>query len=73
MGSVAHQLTCSAAYGIFPALGLNLCPLHWQADSYPLCHQGSPCAFLKLELTTLQPLKVSQSRSCLLDYTYTLH
>ena len=22
--------------------GLNLCPLHWQVDSYPLYHQGSP-------------------------------
>ena len=23
---------------------MNLCPLHWQADSYPLHHQGSPPA-----------------------------
>ena len=23
-------------------LRLNPCPLHWQADSYPLHHQGSP-------------------------------
>ena len=22
--------------------GLNTCPLHWQADSYPLYHQKSP-------------------------------
>ena len=21
----------------------NSCPLQWQADSYPLCHQRSPC------------------------------
>ena len=21
--------------------GSNPCPLHWEADSYPLCHQGS--------------------------------
>ena len=28
--------------GIFLDQGLNVCPLHWQADSYPLCHQGSP-------------------------------
>ena len=26
-------LSCSAACGIFPDQGLNLCPLHWQADS----------------------------------------
>ena len=27
---------------IFPTQGLNLCLLNWQADSLPLCHQGSP-------------------------------
>ena len=27
---------------IFPDQGSNLCTLHWQADSYPLRHQGSP-------------------------------
>ena len=26
---------------IFPDQGLNLCPLDWQADSYPLHRQGS--------------------------------
>ena len=26
---------------IFPDQGSNSCPLHWQADSYPLDHQGS--------------------------------
>ena len=33
---------CSAACGIFPDQGSNPCPLHWQADSQPLRHQGSP-------------------------------
>ena len=28
--------------GIFLEQGLNPCPLHWQADSRPLDHQGSP-------------------------------
>ena len=28
--------------GIFSNQGSNLCPLHWQADSYALHHQGSP-------------------------------
>ena len=44
-GSVvmAHGPSCSAACGIFPDQGSNPCPLHWQADSQPLCHQGSPC------------------------------
>ena len=39
---VAHGPRCSAACGIFPDQGSNPCPLHWQADSQPLCHQGSP-------------------------------
>ena len=39
---VAHGPSCSAACGIFPDQGLNPYPLHWQADSQPLHHQGSP-------------------------------
>ena len=39
---VAHGPSCSAARGIFPDQGSNPCPLHWQADSQPLRHQGSP-------------------------------
>ena len=39
---VAHGPSCSAACGILPDQGSNLCPLHWQADSQPLRHQGSP-------------------------------
>ena len=43
---VAHGPSCSAACGIFPDQGSNPCPLHWQADSQPLRHQGSPENFL---------------------------
>ena len=39
---VAHRPSRSAACGIFPDQGSNPCPLHWQADSQPLSHQGSP-------------------------------
>ena len=39
---VAHGPSCSPVCGIFPDQGSNPCPLHWQADSQPLCHQGSP-------------------------------
>ena len=38
---VVHGPSCSAACGIFPDQGSNPCPLHWQADSQPLRHQGS--------------------------------
>ena len=43
---VAHGPSCSAACGILPDQGSNPCPLHWQADSQPLCHQGSPVTSL---------------------------
>ena len=43
---VAHGCSCSAACGIFPDQGSNPCPLHWQADSQPLRHQGSPTCIL---------------------------
>ena len=39
---VAHGPNCSAACGIFPDQGSNPRPLHRQADSQPLRHQGSP-------------------------------
>ena len=45
---VALGLRCWEACGIFPDQGLNLCPLHWQADSQPLDPQGSPGRFLWL-------------------------
>ena len=38
---MVHGLSCSVACGIFPDQGSNPCPLHWQADSQPLRHQGS--------------------------------
>ena len=49
---VAHGPSCSVACGIFPDQGSNSCPLHWQADSQSLRHQGSPlfCLFDKFEL-----------------------
>ena len=37
-------LSCPVACGIFLDQGLNLCSLHWQVDSYPLSHKGSPKA-----------------------------
>ena len=39
--AVVPGLSCSVgSCGIFPDGGLNLCLLHWQADSLPLSHQG---------------------------------
>ena len=39
---VPQPLSCSAARGIFRDQGSNLCLLHWQADSLPGSHKGSP-------------------------------
>ena len=38
----AHEFCCFAACRIFPDQGSNPHLLHWQADSLPLSHQGSP-------------------------------
>ena len=42
LSNCAHGPSRSAAWGILPGQGSNPCPLHWQADSQPLRHQGSP-------------------------------
>ena len=52
---VAHRPSCYAACGIFPDQGSNPCPLHWQADSQPLRHQGSP-------IHEILPLTIPSSR-----------
>ena len=38
--------SCSAACGILPGQGSNPCLPHWQADSQPLRHQGSPSIYM---------------------------
>ena len=37
----SDRLSCSTACGVFLDQELSPCPLHWQADSLPLDHQGS--------------------------------
>ena len=52
-----HGLSSPAACGIFPDQGLNLCPVHWQVESKPLCHQGSPQnVFLKTSFVLVEIL-----------------
>ena len=50
---VAHRLICSAACGIFPDQGSNPGPQHWQVDSQPLRHQGSPSFFSNMSTLLL--------------------
>ena len=42
LNSCGHGLSCSLASGISLDQKSNPCLLHWQADSLPLSHQGSP-------------------------------
>ena len=44
--SCGNRLSCSMACEMFLDPGLNPCPWHWQVDSYPLCHRGSPPPFI---------------------------
>ena len=44
---------CSVACGIFLDWESSLCPLHWQAHSYPLYHQVQDEA-LSISFSTLQ-------------------
>ena len=71
--AVAYGLNCSEACGIFLDQGSNLCPLHWQADSYPLYHQGSPCLILNqnnaLSLADLSENMVTNNNTCKLGYS----
>ena len=62
---VAHGPSCSAACGIFPDQGSNPCPLHWQADSQPLRHQGSPnITFLMKNILKETYAKISEKTHC---------
>ena len=56
---VAHGPSCSAACGIFPDQGSNPCPLHWQADSQPLRHQGSPVIYF-IHISVYMSIPISQ-------------
>ena len=62
----AHGLICAAAHGTFPDQELNLCLLHWQADSLPQSHQGSPVTFKKCIQDTKRPTPciADEERTC---------
>lgn len=48
-------LSCSLAVESSPEKGLIPCPLHWQAGSYLLYHQGSPISVLSLMCVHITP------------------
>ena len=58
--AVAQRLSCSATCGIFLHQGLNLCPLHWQADSQSLDRQGGPqYNIFYLKISTLKDFSIT--------------
>ena len=55
----ACKLSCPMVCGIFSDQGLNPCFLHWQADSLPLNHHGSPSlAYLQRKITPWIPVLI---------------
>ena len=60
---VAHGPSRSAACGIFLDRGTNPCPLHWQVDSQPLRHQGSPRVHSLYKLCNTKKLELGQIKS----------
>ena len=68
---VAHGPSCSAVCGIFPDQGSNPYPLHWQADSQPLRHQGSPCIRFYMAPFTQHTYFEVHLRCCILLIVYT--
>ena len=52
---VVHGLHCSMVCGIFPGQGLKPCVLHWQVDSLPLSHHGSPLRFHNFKMCVGSP------------------
>ena len=53
---VAHGPSRSTACGIFPDQGSNLWPLHWQGESQPLRHQGSPLCYCFVSISFISAL-----------------
>ena len=73
----AQQLWCtglswSVACGIFKDQGWNLCLLHWQADTLPLSHQGSPIlSFFNLLFFSVSSL-IEKWQNCSIFKVYSL-
>ena len=68
---MVHGLSCSMACGFFPDQGSNKWLLHWQTDSLPLSHQGSPQLLFLNCLLFLSILSVFTS--CLFKFCCQMH
>lgn len=72
--SRVHRPSCSESPGIFRDQGLNLCPLYWQTDSYPLCHQESlvPALLVSTNITVAQKRVQLSGKSYQFCYDFTI-
>ena len=50
--------------GIFLTQGLNLCLLHWQAESLPLSHLGSPDAGITIPFFQMMKSRLKDIITC---------
>ena len=64
-GVARAQLPCGTQ-GL-PGLGVGLCLLHWQVDSYPMDHQGSP----PYPFNSLQSIVMASPSFLLLFFLFT--
>ena len=72
---VAHGPSRSAACGILPDQSSNPRPLHWQADSQPLCHQGSPIneLLITMQFSEILPLYTCVTLNMAYFFCLSLH
>jgi len=67
---MAQEVSCFSACGIFPDHRSNPSPLHWQANLYPLHHQGNPEITIFLKDTETVKLSLLFVREVLIKAGY---
>ena len=65
---MVHGLRCSETCGSFPDQRSNLCPLHWQVDSYPAPPGKSMCFLTLCNEASLKTQKDGVQRASLLNH-----
>ena len=69
--SCGEGLSCSAACGILPDQGLNLCLLRWQADSVPLSPQE--CSTRNFRTCGYEVLKFLMTQSVVSEFSQSVY
>ena len=61
------------SHGIFLDQGLNLCPMHWQANSHPLFYEGSPPVYFIMKHFDEQNFLISMKSNFLLWLLFSVY